>query len=103
MKTALEPASRLKKLLLAGSIVLATSFSVGSYATTILYTQNFENPNPGSFVNDGGDVNIFNPINTLYGGQPAGFSFAQHFTVETLALKRGAPASSIRRVRQESM
>jgi len=84
MKTVLEPASQLKKLLLAGGIVLATSFSVNSHATTILYTQNFENPNPRSFVNNGGDVNIFNPINTLYGGQPAGFSFAQHFTVETL-------------------
>lgn len=53
-------------------------------ATTILYDQDFENPQ--AFVNDGGDVNIFNSVNTLYGNQPAGFTFAQAFTVETLLI-----------------
>lgn len=53
-------------------------------ATTILYDQDFENP--ATFVNDGGDVNIFNSVNALYGNQPPGFTFAQAFTVETLLL-----------------
>lgn len=53
-----------------------------SVADTTLYDQDFENPT--GFVNDGADVNIFRTVNDLYGGQPAGFSFAQMFTVETL-------------------
>ena len=48
----------------------------------LLYDQDFENP--AAFVNDGGDVNIFNSVNELYGGQPPGFTFAQANTVETL-------------------
>jgi hypothetical protein len=75
--------SQVKKVIVATGIVLAMAATMG-HAGTILYSQNFENPNPGSFVNDGGDFNIFKPINTLYGGQPAGFNFAQQFTVETL-------------------
>lgn len=55
-----------------------------AHATTILYNQNFENP--AAFVNDGGDVNIFNSVNALYGNQPPGFTFAQAFTVETLLI-----------------
>jgi len=78
----MKTTTQLKKLLMAGCVLSGTLST--SHAATILYTQNFENPNSGSFVNDGGDVNIFNPINTLYGGQPAGFLFAQDFTVETL-------------------
>ena len=52
--------------------------------STILYDQDFENP--AAFVNDGGDVNIVNSINTLYGNQPPGFLFGQTNTVETLLL-----------------
>lgn len=63
--------------------LIGVIFSISAVqATTILYNQNFENP--VSFVNDAGDVNIFNNVNTLYGNQPPGFSFAQAFTVETL-------------------
>jgi len=51
---------------------------------TTLYNQDFENP--AAFVNDGGDINIFNNVNSLYGNQPTGFTFAQQFTVETLLL-----------------
>lgn len=51
-------------------------------ADVTLYSQDFETPS--GFVNDGGDVNIFRTINDLYGNQPAGFQFAQAFTVETL-------------------
>lgn len=49
-----------------------------------LYSQDFENPT--GFVNDGGDINIFRSVNDLYGGQPAGFTFAQNFTTETLLI-----------------
>ena len=73
-----------KNLVKVGIILACTVGTATSQAATVLYTQNFENPNPGSFVNDGGDVNIYNPVNALYGGQPAGFLFAQTFTVETL-------------------
>jgi len=58
------------------------SASAANAATRVLYDQDFENP--AGFVNNGGDVNIGRTVNTLYGGQPAGFSFAQAFTVETL-------------------
>jgi hypothetical protein len=53
-------------------------------APIVLYTQDFEHP--AAFVNDGGDVNIFNSVNTLYGNQPPGFTFEQAFTVETLLI-----------------
>ena len=49
-----------------------------------LYDQDFENPT--GFVNDGGDINIYRTVNDLYGGQPAGFTFAQNFTTETLLI-----------------
>lgn len=68
----------------AVAAILLAGMSVAVQASTVLYVQDFENPNPGSFVNDGGDVNILHPVNQLYGGQPAGFQFAQAFTVETL-------------------
>ncbi len=58
------------------------SASNAQAATVILYDQDFESP--AAFVNDGGDVNIYNAVNTLYGNQPPGFTFAQAFTVETL-------------------
>lgn len=74
-----------KNLLVLGVVGLLGCLSAGlAEADTTLYNQNFESP--AAFVNDGGDVNIRNSINTLYGGQPAGFSFAQDFTVETLLI-----------------
>lgn len=67
-------------------VIFGTAVFVASpvQATVVLYDQNFENP--AAFVNDGVDVNIFNPVNALYGNQPAGFTFAQQFTVETLLI-----------------
>ena len=41
-------------------------------------------------MNDGGDVNIFTNVNSNYGGQPSGFTFAQTFTVETLNISGSA-------------
>lgn len=50
----------------------------------VLYSQDFENPD--TFVNDGGDINIYRTINQLYHDQPSGFVFAQNFTTETLLI-----------------
>lgn len=51
-------------------------------AATLLYDQDFENPN--SF-NPSLDRDVDQrPVNTLYGNQPAGFTFANNFTVETI-------------------
>ncbi len=68
---------------LAAAMVLV---SVSAGAQTTLYDQNFESPNisPG-FINNGQDVSG-QTVNDLYGGQPAGFQFAQDFTVETLRI-----------------
>ncbi|MBL3576298.1 hypothetical protein JMK10_19915 [Rhodovulum sulfidophilum] len=61
----------------------------------VLYDQDFETPS--SYQNDGGDLNIYRSVNENYGGQPAGFSFAQAFTVETLNVsgshRRGGTAA----------
>ncbi len=65
--------------LLIAALVAATS---GAHAQTTLYSQNFEAP--VNFVDDGGDINIFRTVNQLYGNQPAGFTFAQPYTDETL-------------------
>jgi hypothetical protein len=66
-------------LIFVGAISL---FSGQANAEVLLYQQDFEHP--VNFVNDGGDVNIYRTVNDLYGNQPAGFQFAQTFTVETL-------------------
>jgi len=71
--------------------IVATSLGLTAFltppvqgATLVLYDQDFENPS--GFVNDGGDVNIYRSVNTLYGNQPPGFTFAQANTVETLLI-----------------
>lgn len=63
---------------------VALLFGGGAQAATLLYDQDFESP--AAFVNDGGDVNINNSVNDLYGDQPIGFLFAQANTVETLLI-----------------
>lgn len=67
-------------------VAVSVAASVPSPASSqvLLYEQDFEKP--VGFVNDGGDVNIFRTVNELYGNQPAGFTFAQAFTVETLLI-----------------
>jgi hypothetical protein len=69
----------------AVAAMAAVALAVPADAAFVLYDQNFENPT--GFVNDGGDININRTVNQLYGGQPAGFTFAQANTVETLFLK----------------
>jgi hypothetical protein len=64
---------------------IAVVFTMPANAeTVVLYDQDFERP--ASFINDGGDVNIYAPVNDLYGNQPTGFTFAQANTVETLLI-----------------
>lgn len=72
----------MKTLALGASLLLSVAAVPAHAAFVELYKQDFENPT--GFFNDGGDVNIFRTVNQLYGGQPAGFTFAQAFTVETL-------------------
>jgi len=71
--------------------IIVTSFGLNALltpslqaATLVLYDQDFENPS--GFVNDAGDVNINRQVNTLYGNQPPGFTFAQRNSVETLLI-----------------
>ena len=76
---------KLVSILFAGAM-----FSVAQAASVTLYDQDFESPNnPPGFVNGFGsgykDLSQ-QQVNDLYGGQPAGFSFAQAFTVETALL-----------------
>lgn len=56
-------------------------------ASVTLYDQDFETPSGyiNNFGSGYGDLSQ-QQVNTLYGGQPAGFTFTQQFTVETLLL-----------------
>lgn len=65
-----------------GAATCLLTGSAANAAVAVLYDQDFESPT--GFVNDGGDVNIFRTVNDLYSNQPAGFTFAQTNTVETL-------------------
>lgn len=74
------------KILNAAFVGVALS-AFGAQASTLLYSQDFDNPN--QFVNheyNGGpkDVDPFTTVNGAYGNQPPGFSFGQVWTVETL-------------------
>jgi len=72
------------KFAVLASTVAAIALATPAAADVQLYSQDFENPT--GFVNDGGDINIFRTVNDLYGNQPAGFTFAQNFTTETLLI-----------------
>lgn len=73
---------RLCSLAAALGTALLVSVSPLQAAPITLYDQDFENP--VGYNNDGGDVSIFRTVNDHYANQPAGFEFAQTFTVETL-------------------
>lgn len=66
---------------LCAGLSLALTAAAPASATTVLYTQNFENPT--GFVNRIGDLDYV-PVNNLYGNQPVGFQFGNTYTVETL-------------------
>ena len=70
--------------LVSSSLVAAALACGAAHADVVLYSQDFEHP--VNFVDDGQDVNIFRTVNDLYANQPAGFQFAQAFTVETLLI-----------------
>ncbi len=74
----------MSKPAVTGGAILAAALlgSAASAATVVLYDQDFESP--ANYVNNRDDINIGTTVNQNYGGQPAGFEFAQAFTVETL-------------------
>tara|TARA_R110002049_G_scaffold4601_4_gene31867 strand:- start:101504 stop:102340 length:837 start_codon:yes stop_codon:yes gene_type:complete len=80
-----EPKARIEmnimRLLLA--VPIAAFAMTTANAATMLYEQDFENPT--GFGNTTDDVSQ-NSVNSHYGGQPAGFTFAQEFTAETLLI-----------------
>ena len=74
------------KTLCSCAVFLASAMSAHAASVT-LYDQDFESPS--GYVNNFGsgysDLSQ-QTVNSLYANQPAGFSFAQDFTVETLLL-----------------
>jgi len=80
--------SFVSRSLLGLSVLSLSTLSQADSVT--LYDQNFESPNdPPDFIDGSGsdyDDLSQQTVNSLYGGQPAGFSFAQSFTVETVWL-----------------
>ncbi len=69
--------------ILAG-MISALSLAGASHAATVLYTQNFEAPDIPAFNAFAGPDASYTSVNSIYNNQPAGFSFAQQYTVETL-------------------
>ncbi len=83
----------MSKVLLSAVAMAAATGAQASFVT--LYDQDFETPNdpPGFATSSYVDVSQ-QTVNSLYGGQPTGFSFAQSFTVETINLTGGAAFGS---------
>ena len=78
----------LRRSIGAFALLSASYVSAGdARAATLLYQQNFEAP-VGYIDTSGVDVSQ-QSVNSLYGNQPPGFTFAQQFTVETLELNGG--------------
>jgi len=80
----LEFVMKLNRTLLAAMLVFSAT---ASQASVLLYAQNFENPNLPAFnanTGFGGKDASYSSVNDIYPNQPAGFTFAQQWTVETL-------------------
>jgi hypothetical protein len=77
--------SRLWGAFCAGAFCLG--LAAPATGADVLYNQDFESP--VGFTNNGSDLDG-SSVNDLYGGQPAGFNFAQQNTVETLLLTGSA-------------
>lgn len=78
----------LRRSLGAFALLSASFMTAGeARAATLLYQQNFEAPT--GFVDTSGIDVSQQSVNSLYGNQPPGFTFAQQFTVETLELNGG--------------
>ena len=75
---------KLNRTLLAAMLALSAT---ATQASVLLYSQNFENPDLAAFnanTGFGGKDASFSSVNDIYANQPAGFTFAQQWTVETL-------------------
>lgn len=75
-------------LALALSLFAVAGIAHADASSITLYEQDFENP--VNFAAGGYDDLSQQAVNDLYGNQPAGFAFAQDFTVETLLLTGSA-------------
>lgn len=72
---------KLNRVLLATMLAFTAT---ASQASVLLYSQNFENPNLTAFNSFAGPDASAASVNSIYANQPAGFTFAQTNTVETL-------------------
>ncbi|NKB36428.1 MAG: hypothetical protein GKR93_04560 [Gammaproteobacteria bacterium] len=77
------------KLIAFTGLITAIVFTLPTVSATILLNQDFEAPN--TFFN-GFDVDS-RPVNTLFGNQPAGFTYGNTFTVETINVTDSANPS----------
>ncbi|WP_299722436.1 VPLPA-CTERM sorting domain-containing protein [uncultured Tateyamaria sp.] len=69
-------------LALAASLSLGLGSTAFAASTTVLYDQDFENPN--AFIGSRRSDVDAQKVNVNYGNQPAGFTFGNTFTVETI-------------------
>lgn len=78
-----------KRTGIALAIACTAALAAGSaHAATLLYNQNFESPT--GFVDTAPFDDVSSAtVNSHYGNQPLGFTFAQTFTVETLNITGG--------------
>jgi hypothetical protein len=72
---------KLNHILLAAMLAFSAT---SAQASVVLYTQNFENPNLTAFNLSAGPDASSSSVNSIYANQPAGFTFAQQFTVDSL-------------------
>lgn len=76
-----EPVMKLNRTFLAAMLAFSAT---ATQASVLLYSQNFENPDLAAFNSFAGPDASAASVNSIYANQPAGFTFAQQFTVETL-------------------
>src|SRR6056297_725232 len=74
---------KISKVTVLFAAISSSSLAQASFIT--LYDQDFESPDGFAVGSGYADVSQ-QMVNNLYGGQPAGFSFAQANTVETILL-----------------
>ena len=75
---------KLSRTFLAAMLAFSAT---ATQASVLLYSQNFENPDLPAFnanTGFGGKDASYSSVNDIYANQPAGFTFAQQWTVETL-------------------
>lgn len=75
-------ARKFRLLGLAATLCMGVGSTAFGASTTVLYDQDFENPN--AFVGSHRSDVDSQKVNVNYGNQPAGFTFGNTFTVETI-------------------